>query len=224
MRKESYIFQSDKLSKFDLYSKELLDWNSKFNLTSITDENAVKLKHFEDSKALAPYYDFYKGPSVIDVGSGAGFPGLPLKILFPQIKLTLLEATKKKTEFLKHISMALGFSDVEVIWGRAEDADRKRREEFDVAVCRALGPLNVACELCLPFVKQGGVFLAMKGPNAQDEIKAAGNALNVLRGSISKIEIYTVGDNSRTLIIISKTGKTPAEYPRRAGIPKKNPL
>ena len=224
MQKEFFIFQSDKRSKFDLYSKELLAWNSKFNLTSITDENAVKLKHFEDSKALASYYDFSKGPSIIDVGSGAGFPGLPLKILFPEIKLTLLDATKKKTEFLEHVSQILGFSDVEVIWGRAEDIAKKRREEFDVATCRALGPLNVACELCLPFVKPGGFFLAMKGPNSHDEIKEAEKAISVLGAAISKIENYVLGDNNRAMIVISKTGKTPEVYPRRAGIPKKNPL
>ena len=223
-RKESFIFQSDRLSKFELYSKELLEWNSKFNLTSITEENAIKLKHFEDSQAIASYYDFSKGPSVIDIGSGAGFPGIPLKILFPQIKLTLLDSTKKKTEFLMHISTALGFGDIEVIWGRAEDIARQRREEFDVATCRALGPLNIACELCLPFVKPGGVFLAMKGPNLQEEIKNAEKAIDVLGGSISRIENYSLGDNSRSIVIISKTGKTPEMYPRRAGIPKKNPL
>lgn len=202
-----------------------MEWNSKFNLTSITDENAVKLKHFEDSKALGSYYDFSTGsPSVIDVGSGAGFPGFPLKILFPNIKLTLLEATKKKTDFLKHIAQVLGFADVEVIWGRAEDVARIRREEFDVATCRALGPLNVACELCLPFVKPGGVFLAMKGPNPQEEVKEAEKAISALGASVSKIENYVLDDNGRSIIIISKTGKTPEIYPRRAGIPKKNPL
>jgi 16S rRNA (guanine527-N7)-methyltransferase len=224
-RKEFYIFQSDRLFKFDLYLKELLEWNSKFNLTSITDINAVKLKHFEDSNALASYYDFSIGsPSVIDVGSGAGFPGLPLKILFPNIKLTLLEATKKKTEFLQHIAKVLGLEGVEVIWGRAEDLARQRREEFDAAVCRALGPLNVACELCLPFVKPGGVFLAMKGPDPREEIRAAKKAISILGAAISKIEKYSLEDNGRSIIIIFKTGKTPEIYPRRAGIPKKNPL
>ena len=225
MQKEFFIFQSDRLSKFDLYSKELLEWNLKFNLTSITDENGVKLKHFEDSKALAAYFDFSSGsPSVIDVGSGAGFPGIPLKILFQNIRLTLLDATKKKTEFLKHICGILGLSDAEVLWGRAEEAARQRREEFDVAACRALGPLNVACELCLPFVKPGGVFLAMKGPDAKEEVKDAEKAVNVLGGEISKIENYSVGGLGRSIIVIAKKKNTPEIYPRRAGIPKKNPL
>jgi len=223
LARESCIFRS--AMRFDLFAEQLLEWNKKFNLTSIIEPEDIRIKHFEDSLALSKAFDFSSGsPKVIDIGSGAGFPGLPLKMAFPNIILTLLEATKKKTEFLKHASAVLGLDNVEVVWGRAEDYARQRREIFDVAACRALGPLRTAVELCLPFVRPGGVFLAMKGPCAQQEIKEAQKAIKLLGGSIKEVISYRIKDNDRAIIAIKKTGKTPERYPRRAGIPKKDPL
>jgi 16S rRNA (guanine527-N7)-methyltransferase len=134
---------------FDLYLKELLEWNKKFNLTAITDPEEIRIKHFEDSLTLLQAIQL-KDQSVIDVGTGAGFPGIPLKIVCPEIKLTLLEATKKKVEFLKHIVSILNLQEVEIIWGRAEEIIKRKRESFDLALSRAVAKLNVLCELCLP--------------------------------------------------------------------------
>lgn len=208
-----------------------MEWNKKFNLTSITGPEEVRLKHFQDSVTLSNAYDFLSGnPSVIDIGTGAGFPGIPLKILYPNIKLTLLDSVKKKTDFLEHIIQKLGLTDISVIRDRAEDFVKEHREQYDVAVCRALAPLNVAVELCLPFVKTGGVFIAMKGKNAEAELKDAEKALDILGGRLERtLQIELAGNNGpekhlRRLIVIKKDGPTPGKYPRKAGIPQKRPL
>lgn len=217
--------------KLDIYLSELLKWNKKFNLTSITEEDEVRLKHFDDSMSLETAYDFSKGvPAVLDVGSGAGLPGIPLKILFPNIKLTLLDSVKKKTEFLKHISDVLGLKNVCVIWSRAEDHIKDNREQFDVVVCRALAPLNIAVELCLPFAKIGGIFIAMKAKDAEKEMTEAEKAIDILGGRLEKIIKANLVDEKkgssaeRSLIVIKKEKMTPEKYPRKAGIPQKRPL
>lgn len=213
----------------ETYLDELLKWNKKVNLTSITKEPEVRLKHFEDSKTLSKAYDFSKGnPCVIDVGTGAGFPGIPLKILFPNIKLTLVDSVKKKTDFLEHIVKVLGLDNVRIIWGRAEDLAKKKafRESFDVAVSRALGHLSVDCELCMPFVKIGGVFIAMKSKNQEKEVEQAINAIASLGGELNNIVTFKLPgvDIERKLIVIEKYKKTSDKYPRKAGIPQKRPL
>lgn len=154
--------------EFEIYLNELLEWNKKFNLTAIIDKEDAKYRHFFDSLTLNKAYDFSLGsPSVIDIGSGAGFPGIPLKIAFPNLGMTLLDSTSKKVRFLEHIITLLGLKDIRAVWARAEDLARERTDSFDVALCRALAPLNTAAELCLPFVRVGGAVLGNEGKRSR---------------------------------------------------------
>lgn len=211
--------------EFKIYLKELLEWNKKVNLTAITDPEEIRIKHFEDSLALLKVIQL-TDQSVIDVGAGAGFPGLPIKIVCPEIKLTLLEATRKKAEFLKHIVETLSLKDVEIIWGRAEDIAKQKREFFDIAVSRAVAKLNVLCEYCLPFVKVGGTFAAYKEEKVEEEAEQAINAIELLGGRIKEIKKITLpnSDIVRSLVVMEKVSKTPEKYPRRAGMAKKRPI
>lgn len=210
---------------FDLYLKELLEWNRKFNLTSIIDPEEIRIKHFEDSLSLLQAIPL-KEQSVIDVGTGAGFPGIPLKIVCPEIKLTLLEATKKKVDFLKHIVAVLNLQDVEVVWGRAEEIVKNKRETFDIALSRAVAKLNVLCEYCLPFVKIGGFFIAYKEEKVEDEVEESKKATALLGGKLKEIKKVRLpnSDIIRSLVIIEKASPTPIQFPRRAGMAKKKPL
>lgn len=207
----------DKL--FDLYLKELVEWNKKFNLTAITEPAEIRRKHFEDSLLLLETIKL-TNQSLVDIGTGGGFPGIPLKIACPDIKLTLVEATRKKVSFLEHIVKLLNLKDVEIIWGRAEDLAHQRKENFDIAVARAVAPFNLLLEYCLPFVKIGGAFVAYKGITIEPEIFAAKNALKKLGGEIKDVKNFP----RRSLVFIQKVSKTPLRYPRSAGIAKKNPL
>lgn len=211
--------------EFKIYLKELLEWNKKVNLTAITDPEEIRIKHFEDSLALLKVIQL-TDQSIIDVGAGAGFPGLPIKIVCPEIKLTLLEATRKKAEFLKHIVETLSLKDVEIIWGRAEDIAKQKREFFDIAVSRAVAKLNVLCEYCLPFVKVGGTFAAYKEEKVEEEAEQAINAIELLGGRIKEIKKITLpnSDIVRSLVVMEKVSKTPEKYPRRAGMAKKRPI
>lgn len=216
--------------EFEIYLNELLEWNKKFNLTSIIDKEDAKYRHFFDSLTLNKAFDFSLGaPSVIDIGSGAGFPGVPLKIAFPNLRMVLLDSTAKKVGFLEHIISLLGLKDIRSVWARAEDHARERTDSFDVALCRALAPLNTAAELCLPFVRVGGRFLAMKGKEADKEILSGSDAIKKLGGSIEEVVdtpiIDAKGDVlSRKIVVIAKISKTPPGYPRKAGLAKKRPL
>lgn len=226
MGKGLCISRSDKRFRvFDLYLKELLTWNKKFNLTAITDPEEIRIKHFEDSLTILQTIQL-TNQSIIDVGAGAGFPGIPLKISCPEIKLTLLEATKKKVEFLKHIVSTLNLQDVEIIWGRAEEVAINRREIFDLALSRAVAKLNVLCEYCLPFAKIGGIFVAYKEEKIETEIEEAKTAIKTLGGKLKEIKKVKLpnSDIVRSLIIIEKLSPTPPQYPRRAGMAKKRPL
>ena len=214
MPKASCISLLDK--HFNLYLEELSEWNKKFNLTSITDPEEIRKKHFENSLSVLQAIKL-TNEAVIDVGAGAGFPGIPLKIACPEIKLTLVEATRKKTEFLQHIIRILDLKDTEVIWARAEKIahQEKYREKFDLAVARAVAGLNTLCEFCLPFVKTGGKFIALKGQKAEAEAKAAEKAIQILGGRLKQ---------SGPITIIEKIAPTPPQYPRPAGMAKKSPL
>ncbi|MBI5078733.1 16S rRNA (guanine(527)-N(7))-methyltransferase RsmG [Candidatus Saganbacteria bacterium] len=203
----------------DLYLKELLAWNKKFNLTSITDPDDIRRKHFEDSLLLLKALSL-TNESVVDVGAGAGFPGIPLKIACQGIKLTLIDSVGKKVEFLKHIIRVLNLKDTEAAWTRAEDFARLRREKFDLAVSRAVAGLNVLCEYCLPMVRVGGIFAAYKEEKIELEIKEAKNALEILGGQLREVKRFP----SRSLVIIDKIKETPPKYPRRTGVAKKRPL
>ncbi|MBU0629318.1 MAG: 16S rRNA (guanine(527)-N(7))-methyltransferase RsmG [Candidatus Margulisbacteria bacterium] len=207
----------DKL--FNIYLHELIEWNNKFNLTSITDPEEIRKKHFEDSLLLLRSLELKQG-SLVDIGAGAGFPGIPLKIICPNIHLTLVEATKKKTEFLAHLAARLGLKNVEVVWGRAEEVLSTRREQFDLAVARAVAELNTLAEYCLPFVKIGGLFVAYKELAIEPEIERAGASIKRLGGLVNRVDKY----DSRSLVFIDKIAPTPADFPRRSGMAKKRPL
>ena len=210
--------------KFEKYADMLIETNKQFNLTAITDRDEIFKKHFADSVSCAQFID--KSSCVIDVGSGAGFPGLPLKIAREDINITLLDSLSKRVNFLRDICLSLDLKNVFPVHMRAEDAgsDRDFREKYDVAVSRAVANLSVLSEYCLPFVKVGGVFLALKGREAEAELAASLNAIEVLGGKAEKTEeVFWQGAEHR-VIIIRKVCNCPPKYPRKAGKPAKYPL
>ena len=191
---------------YEIYLNELLTWNKKFNLTSITDPAEIKIKHFEDSLTILNAVDL-KDQKVIDIGTGAGFPGLPLKIERPEIKLTLVEATCKKTEFLKHILDKLDLRDVEIIWARAEklNQDAHFYRQFDVVLARAVAKLDKLVTYALPFLKRGGIFIAQKGPDIKEDLATAEKSINTLGGKIKEIKPLSLSNaDQRNLIVIEK--------------------
>jgi len=219
------------LRAFEIYYRELVAWNEKFNLTAITDYDQVQIKHFLDSLtcllAVRSPKSEVRGRA-IDIGAGAGFPGLPLKIVCPGLQLTLLEATGKKVSFLEHIVSRLGLTGVEVIKGRAEELgrDEAHRERYDLALARAVAELPVLVEYALPFCKLGGLFVAQKGAEGDAETKVAEGAITTLGGTLRRIvhlELPHLAE-PRSLVVIEKTAPTPEKYPRRPGIPSKRPL
>lgn len=208
----------------EIYAKMLVEWNEKMNLTAITDSEGITIKHFLDSILPLKKLDVPHGTSLIDVGTGAGFPGLPMKIYRPDIKLTLLDSLNKRVDFLKAVCSETD-PDSECVHLRAEEGGRdpKYREKFDLAVARAVAAMPVLSEYCLPFVKTGGSFAALKGPG--EDYKSAGSAIKVLGGEISEAFEYTLpGGDKRTLIIVGKVKETPEKYPRNSGQIKKKPL
>lgn len=212
---------SAQLDQFESYYAMLADWNTRVNLTAITEPEDVAKKHFLDSLAAAPYLK--ANAAVADVGTGAGFPGLPLLILRPDLKLTLIDSLQKRLVFLEAVLKELKLS-AELVHARAEDAGQnpKYREKFDVALTRAVSGLPVLCELTLPLVKVGGVSIAYKGDSAE-ELSASKNALSVLHATAERV-IVPADYGARELVILTKTGTTPKQYPRKAGTPAKNPL
>jgi len=218
----------EKCSLFEKYYEMLVDWNGRMNLTAITDEEGVATKHFLDSLNANIDGIIESGSSVIDVGTGAGFPGLPLKINDPTIKLTLLDSLAKRVNFLNEVANELKLTEVNVIHSRAEDAgvDTKYREKFDVCVSRAVANLATLTELCLPSVKCGGYFVSLKGPKAEEEVKDAKKAIKLLGGEFIRIERYAVSDTDldHNIVIIKKVSHTPTKYPRKAPKPSKEPL
>lgn len=215
----------EQLKAFQTYYDFLLSENEKYNLTGITAYEDVLIKHFYDSLTLLKTNDFADGTSLCDIGSGAGFPGIPLKIVHPGIKLTLVESQTKKANFLKELVSLLKLDNVVVINDRAEEFAHKNKEKFDIVTARAVAPLNILNELTLPLVKVGGVFLAMKGDNYDEELKNAKNGIMVLGGSIKKIVNFDLPlqFGKRTIIIIKKT-KSVKKYPRQYSQIKSNPL
>jgi len=213
------------LEQFDKFYELLIEWNKKFNLTSITGIEEVYMKHFADSLSLIKVTDLKDSSNLIDVGTGAGFPGIPLKIMYPHLKLTLLDSLQKRINYLGVVCDELGFKDVTTIHGRAEDLAKRQelREKFDVCVSRAVANLSTLSELCLPFVKVGGEFISYKS-KGDEEIRQAEYAIEVLGGKLSENISFDINDNFRTLITIKKIRSTENRYPRKAGVPNKTPL
>lgn len=213
-----------KIQQLEKYAKMLVEWNEKVNLTAITDEFSIATKHFLDSMS-AISTGYVKGRT-IDVGCGAGFPGLVLKIAKPDISLTLLDSLNKRINFLGEVTKELGIDDVELIHERAEDAGRRMREKFDTVVSRAVANMTVLSEFCLPFVKVGGYFLALKGPLAEEELLQAKRAIHILGGEVCHVYEAKIPytDLSHKIIIVKKVRHTPMQYPRKAGIVTKNPI
>ena len=233
----------EQLSQFRRYFELLVERNRVMNLTAITDEADVARLHFLDSLALAPLLRAAEATapvSLIDVGSGAGFPGLPLAIAFPQARFTLLDGTQKRVDFLKDVAAELKLSNVTAICGRAEElcsakqstenvsretfSTSNSREVFEIATARAVARLSELCELCLPFVKVGGAFIAMKSTDTDEEIAAAAHAITALGGTLEEVRDYTVADVRRRLVIVRKLEPTAAQYPRRYAKIQKQPL
>ena len=216
----------EQVDKFDKYGDLLLSWNEKMNLTAIRDSEGVVIRHFIDSLSLLSVMPLSGEEKVIDVGTGAGFPGIPLLIARPTIQLTLLDSLNKRLVFLQAVLDELALS-AKTIHARAEEGGRQKelREHFHLATARAVAALPVLCEYCLPFVKQGGYFVAMKGPDGGEEAKAAQHALLCLQGKLRRQVDFTLPDDSRrTLLVVEKTGHTPATYPRAGAKMAKNPL
>jgi len=212
--------------QFDLYYRELVDWNQRINLTTITEREQVETRHFLNSLAVhtaLPAGTLSGGARVIDIGSGGGFPGLPLRIAFPQIRLTLAESAGKRAAFLRHVIEAIGLSSVEVRSGRAEDLGREPqlREGFDVVLARAVAKLPVLAELMLPFCRVGGLAVAHKGSDVANEVQDAQHAIHETGGTLG--EVRPVGLTT-SLVVIEKVSGTPDRFPRRPGIPAKRPL
>ena len=214
--------------QFMQYLSLLLEWNEKMNLTAITDPVEVVQKHFIDCISVLPHLDLQGGETMIDVGTGAGFPGVPLKIANPALQVTLLDALQKRLTFLDTLTQSLDLSDVTLVHSRAEDGGQNPdlREQFDLCVSRAVANLAVLLEYCLPFVKVGGKLAALKGPDATQEIEQAQNALQIVGGKVTAVIPITIPhtDLQHQLVLVEKIAPTPQRYPRKAGKISKKPL
>lgn len=222
---ETLGLPTDAIPQLQQYAKLLLETNKVMNLTAITDPKDVATLHFLDCAALLTLADFH-GKTVVDVGTGAGFPGMPLRLVEPTIRLTLLDSLGKRVNFLQTVCDDLGLADVACIHGRAEEFAAEHRETFDLAVSRAVAALPVLCELCLPLVKPGGKFLAMKSVESDAELAAAQHAIAILGGAVEAVRDYAIPgtDVRHRLIVVEKVKKTPEKYPRMFAKIKKNPL
>lgn len=229
LEEENYPIDTAKMEQYNRYLLLLQEWNNKINLTAITEEDEVYLKHFYDSLTLARFVDFNQaGLTLCDVGSGAGFPSIPLKILFPEIEITIVDSLKKRINFLELLVQELGLENVHLYHARAEDfgQENKFRSAFDVVTARAVARLSILAEFCLPITKENGVFAAMKGSQGEEEFEDSKKALKTLGGRLNTIETFELPENAgeRSIILVDKVKKTPKKYPRQAGTPNKKPL
>ncbi len=219
---------ADHEAAFDRYAAELAEWNARMNLTAIEEPDAIRVRHFLDSLTVAAALELTPGLRVIDVGSGAGFPGLPLQIVHPHLRMVLLEATGKKVAFLEHVIGVLGLVGAAALKGRAEEIGQlaDHRQQYDLALARAVARLPVLLEYLLPLVRVGGRCVAMKGRTAQQELDDSGRALTQLGGRLSRVETFRLPgvDEDHHLIIIDKVAATSLLYPRRPGLPAQKPL
>ena len=224
---------AEEIIRFRTYAELLRERNKVMNLTNIVDDKGIAMRHFVDSLTIVPYIKQEQKKqgrdnlTLVDVGTGAGFPGIPIKVKMPKIELILMDSLQKRINFLEDVCRELELKGVKTVHTRAEDAGRNKRyrEKYDIATARAVASLPVLCEYCLPFVKVGGIFLAMKG-HAEDEIKDASRAIALLGGTIEKTDEFVLPgtDMNRSVIVIRKVRPTPPQYPRQAGKPSKSPI
>lgn len=227
--KEKGIELTDvQIAQFKKYYALLVEWNEKMNLTAITDLEGVYLKHFYDSISASFYFDFTKATTVCDVGAGAGFPSLPIKICFPHLHITIVDSLNKRITFLNHLSEELGLDNVEFVHARAEEfgQNAKYRERFDVVTARAVARLSVLSELCVPLVKVGGQFVALKAAAGKQELADAKKAITTLGTALQQEFLFElpVEQSERTLYVFNKIKLTPKKYPRKPGVPNKTPI
>ena len=228
LAEQGFELSDSQKEQFERYFELLVEWNEKINLTAITEKSEVYLKHFYDS--VAPVLQgkiSNEKIRLLDIGAGAGFPSLPMKILCPEIDITIIDSLNKRINFLNDVITSLGLEKVHTIHARAEDGARSElREAYDIAVSRAVANLSVLLEYTLPYVKVGGCFVSYKSGDVDEELKNAENALKILGGSVLCVEKFELPENGglRSLVFIKKTAETPSKYPRKAGKPTKNPL
>ena len=228
LREKGISLTRDQVDQFELYYRTLVEWNEKMNLTAITDKAEVYLKHFYDSITASFYFDFTKPFHLCDVGAGAGFPSIPLKIVFPHIEVTIVDSLNKRISFLNHLAKVLKLENVHFIHDRAETfgVNPLYRESFDVVTARAVARMSVLSELCLPLVKAGGHFIAMKAAHANDELEVGQKAITTLGGRLEAMHTFTLPmeESERNILIIKKEKQTPKKYPRKPGTPGKTPI
>ena len=224
--KEGFVFSEDQKRMFVTFYEMLIEKNKVMNLTGITEFKDLVTKHFLDSLSLRRVADLSRPLSVLDLGTGAGFPGIPLKIAFPHLKITLMDSLQKRIRFLEEVTDTLGLSGIKAVHGRAEECARNPsfREAFDLCVSRAVANLAVLEEYCLPFVKTGGLSIAYKSGSIDEEANEAKRACSLLGGKLQKVYKFDLGETKRSFILVQKVKKTPDLYPRKAGTPSKMPL
>lgn len=228
VKKNGIELDNDQLKQFELYYELLIEWNNKVNLTAITKKSDVYLKHFYDSITPSFYFPFHDVVSLCDVGAGAGFPSIPLKICFPHLHITIVDSLKKRIHFLENVTATLQLTNVDLIHARAEDFghQKKFRERFDVVTARAVARMSVLSEYCLPLSKVGGTFIALKGAHMEEELIESKKAISVLGGNLTNNETFhlPVENSVRSVVTIKKIKKTEKKYPRKAGTPAKSPI
>ena len=219
-------FDNSVIEMFEQYMDGILEWNKKINLTAITDREEFISKHFVDSVLSYNFREYIDADSIIDIGTGAGFPGIPLAIVSPDKKFVLADSLNKRLKVINELASKIGIDNIETVHGRAEELARnkKYREAFDLCISRAVANLAVLCEYCLPFIKVGGHLLAYKGPDAEEEVKMAEKAIKILGGKLIEIVSVDLDGYDHNIVVIEKINKTPSKYPRKAGTPGKEPI
>lgn len=228
LEKKGITLNETQMTQFNQYYQLLIEWNEKVNLTAITDKEEVYLKHFFDSITPSFYYDFSTEKTLCDIGAGAGFPSIPLKIIFPHLQITIVDSLKKRINFLENLIETLELEHVTLIHARAEDFGQRKdaRSSYDIVTARAVARMSVLSEYCLPLSKQGGVFIALKGASSKEELTSAKKAIKLLGGELQDEHLFVlpIEESERAIVITKKKKTTPKKYPRKAGTPAKQPL
>lgn len=228
LEKNDILLTERQSEQFTKYYQILIEWNEKINLTGLTEKSEVYLKHFYDSLSLAFFLDMKDYQSLCDVGAGAGFPSIPLKICYPHLNVTIIDSLQKRIRFLQHLTSELALEGINLVHARAEDAgqQKKFRENFDLVTARAVARMSVLSELCIPFVKLNGKFVAMKGVQIEDELNKGKKAIHTLGGKVKDIHTFQlpIEKSERSIIVIEKDRRTAKRFPRKAGTPNRHPI